>query len=83
MKIFKYPLHVTDQQIVQMPACSKIIHAGLDPTGCPCLWAKVDPDEKNNKDVIVRIVGTGHDVPPNTLHVGSFVQNPFVWHVFI
>lgn len=28
------------------------------------------------------IVGTGHEVPPNTDHVASWAAEPFQWHLF-
>jgi len=81
--IYKYPIQITDEQEIEMPFASKVIHAGLDPQGTPCLWAVVDT-ESSPEPVSVLVVGTGNPMPFHPeRHVGSFVQGPFVWHVFL
>jgi hypothetical protein len=80
--IYKYPIKTTGCQEILMPSGAEPIHAGLDPSGQPCVWAKVDDDRKR-EIVNIYIVGTGNPMPDdNVAHVGSFVQNCFVWHVF-
>ena len=81
--IYKYPIQITDEQEIKMPCDAEVIHAGLDPQGTPCLWAKV---ERNHplEPVSVLVVGTGNPMPFHAeRHVGSFNQGPFVWHVFL
>lgn len=84
--VYKYPIQIADEQEVSMPYDAKVIHVGLDPQGTPCLWAKV---ESNNRPEPVRVlvVGTGGPIPympyHEERHVGSFTQGPFVWHVFL
>jgi len=81
--IYKYPIQITDIQQVEIPLMSKIIHAGLDPKGVPCVWAAVDP-ESELIPVKILVVGTGNPLRSHfDRHVGSFIQGPFVWHVFI
>lgn len=81
--IYKYPIQITDEQEITMPIGAEVIHAGLDPQGMPCLWAKVESDNPT-EDVSVLVVGTGNPIMFHTeRHVGSFVQGPFVWHVFL
>jgi hypothetical protein len=81
--IYKYPIKITDEQEIQMPAHANVLHVGLDPQGTPCLWAMVDT-AKPMEPVSVLVVGTGNPMPFEPLrHVGSFVQGPFVWHVFL
>ena len=62
----------------------KVLHAGLDPQGVPCVWAKVYPCKGIHDKLTLTIVGTGQPLgnAATTNHVGSFVQGPYVWHVF-
>lgn len=80
--IFKYPIEITNIQEVKLPVGFKVIHVGLDPNNTSCIWCEVD----TNKELIrqtVYVVGTGHKLPPDAYHVGSFLQRVFVWHVYI
>lgn len=81
--IFKYPIGITRYQVVNMPAGAKPVHVGYDPQGMPCIWAEVDttqPDENFE----VNVIGTGHEMNQKTpnVHIGTFVQGPYVWHVY-
>ena len=81
--IYKYPIEITDKQEIQMPFGAEVIHAGLDPQGMPCLWATVE-SANSPEPVLVGVVGTGNPMPLHAeRHVGSFVQGPFMWHVFL
>lgn len=81
--IYKYPIKITELQEIEMPEHANVLHVGLDPQGTPCLWAMVDAIESKEL-VSVFVVGTWNPMPFETLrHVGSFVQGPFVWHVFL
>jgi len=81
--IYKYPIQITDEQEIQMPCDANVIHAGLDPQGTPCLWVEVDTAAPT-EPVSVLVVGTGNPMPYVAhTHLGSFVQGPFVWHVFL
>ena len=82
--IHKYPLEITDRQTITIPNGYQIAHIGLDPQGDPCIWAAVNTD-RSRIPIEVFIVGTGNPIPKNieNRHIGSFVQAPFVWHVFL
>jgi len=80
-KIYKYPFDITDVQKIGIPVNHDVVRVGLDPSGTPCIWAKVNPEEIDiEKEVYV--FETGHDIPDQKTHVGSFIQNEFVWHLF-
>jgi len=80
MTIWKFPIEIKDKQIVPMPKGAKIIKAGLDPTGHPCIWAVVDVNKKPvNREIYV--YGTGQEIQREN-HIGSFIDGSFVWHVF-
>jgi len=81
--IYKYPIRIEDEQMIEMPFGAKCIHVGLDPDETPCIWAKVE-STNTPEPVRVFIAGTGHPLPDEPAeHVGSFKQAGFMWHVFI
>ena len=85
-KIYKYPIRITDKQEIPVYKAdgtrSKIVYAGLDPTGQPCIWVEHFPG--NYREAWqVRVIGTGHEIAGALEHVGSFVQDPFAWHVYV
>jgi hypothetical protein len=84
MNIYKYPLEITNFQIVSMPRRAKILsvqeqHSRLN------IWALVDPKEELEPRVI-EIYGTGHEVNQSgTLQFLGTVQEALgalVWHIF-
>lgn len=81
MKIFKYPIEIVDRQVLNLPSHAEILHVGLDPTCTPCIWCRVEPTARPVPTTIL-VHGTGHDVSPVAKHIGSFVTERFVWHVF-
>lgn len=52
-----------------------------DPRGIICVWMEVNTED-HNALVELAVYGTGHKVPYNSEYCGSFMQPPFVWHVF-
>lgn len=81
--IWKFPIKIQEEQTITVPGNPTFLHAGLDPSGQACVWAMVYPgDEKREHKILLR--GTGHPIEvPFGLHLGTFLQGEFVWHVFI
>jgi hypothetical protein len=80
--IWKFPIKITDYQVLTVPINWEPIHVGLDPQGTPCIWAEVD-SEKKTEPCNIYVYGTGHQADIDTqVHIGSLVQGPFVWHVY-
>lgn len=81
--IYKYPLAVTDEQILDMPEGAKVLSVQWQNGGLVA-WALVRPGIEITKRVF-RIFGTGnHMDAPKMKFVGT-VQEPdrgLVWHVF-
>lgn len=68
--------------IVRMPQGAELLSVGLDPQGRQCVWAKVD-QQAPMVSRRIRIYGTGHECNmPTSKFIGTFVEGPFVWHVF-
>lgn len=79
--IWKFPFQVAGSFTVDMPADAEILAVQLQGV-VPCMWALVDTDLPVMTETFL-IVGTGHRAPDEgAVHVGTFQQGPFVWHVF-
>jgi len=81
--IHKYPIKITGYQKIMVPRDAKVIHAGLDPQGFPCIWATVNT-QNEPEAVVILVYGTGWDIDYKlSKHVSSFMQEKFMWHVFV
>lgn len=84
--VYKYPIRIVDVQIIKIHKCKtrhpELLKVGLDPSGNPCIWARVDPDELQTYPLPIYITGTGHSVPEYYEYFDSFNQGELVWHVF-
>jgi len=81
MKVFKYSLHLTERQTIEMPANANILHV-KEQNGNLCIWAEVDTHDTNGSRTF-RIVGTGHDVPScRAKYIGTCFMGSFVWHIY-
>lgn len=71
---------------IGVPA-SLLLPAGAEPIafsaqhGHLYMWARVHPAVHEEWWHYI-VVGTGHDVPPGVRHVGSWVSDDYVWHLF-
>lgn len=93
-RIFKYPLTVTGQQVIGVPAGATLlaVHAQK---GVPCLWAMVDDAldcARSMERLTIMIVGTGHEFDLPGAHpgeargfLGTFLlhDGAFVGHAFL
>lgn len=82
VKIFKYPLEITDKQTINLPHDSHVLSVQFQ-NDVLCLWAAVNTDVETQPYRVI-IVGTGHEVSRLTLHLhlATVQQNQMVWHVF-
>ncbi len=82
-EIWKFPLEITDRQIVSMPRMHDFLTVQLQ-NGKPVLWAIVQP-KSDREEVRIYCVGTGngesvlYDCPR---YLGTVQITPFVWHYF-
>lgn len=84
MKIYKYPLEVTDRQTVYLPYNYKILTAQLQ-FGVLQMWALVDELENLSVPVTIAIYGTGNPMPDEPGEYISTFQlrdGALVFHVF-
>ena len=86
--IWKYPLEITNAQIIKMPKGAKILSVQIQ-NKKPCIWVMVDPDNDLLPKTLYSI-GTGFNVDDEidndieTRYIGTYqVQGgSFVFHVF-
>lgn len=84
--IWKYPLKITDRQILNIPRGAQFLSV-IEQDGTLMLYALVDPDFiEKQYEVLIR--GTGNPIDEAYLRFCDFigtVQMPdgFVWHIFV
>ena len=80
--VWKFPLRVTEVQVVTMPRAAKILSVAMQ-HGVPTLWAWVDPHAPT-EERLIGLVGTGHlaPYPDEADYLGTVFDGPLVWHVF-
>ncbi len=81
--IWKFPLKTVDEQVVEMPLGAEILSVQTQ-FEQPCIWAMVDPANKDVKRVF-HIFGTGHHiVEADRRFIGTYQlkSGSFVFHLF-
>lgn len=84
MRIWKFPLEVTDRQELRLPVASKILTVQTQ-RGVPCLWALVNEETAANSLRKIAIYGTGNPLPDNPgEYIATFQMHggDLVFHVF-
>jgi len=85
MKIFKYPLEITDHSELLLPAGAKILSV-IEQDENIVLYAMVDPTMEYNKSRKIRIVGTGHEIDDlmgfTFLGTVSLIGGKLIFHIF-
>jgi len=49
--------------------------------GIPAIWLEVETDQPREEREFI-VVGTGHKIPSEYAHIGSFKSDPYVWHIY-
>jgi len=86
MIIWKFQLAVIDSQILSLPRGATILTVQMQCDDLQ-LWALCDADS-TVEDRIIRIIGTGHSIPPNESerlrYINTFQMGggSLVFHVF-
>jgi len=83
MKIWKYHASLGDLRFVEMPKGSRILTVQMQGLSL-CLWALVDPTEKEREVHTIATFGTGHDLPKNPGQYLATVQPTpdLAFHIF-
>lgn len=80
--IWKFPLAITEHQWISMPEGAEPIVVAMQ-DGALCLWAIVRDDAPREQRAF-RVVVTGGPAPwiLKTQHIGTVIDDGFVWHIF-
>ena len=84
MKIFKYPLAITDKQELYLPPSSTLLSA-REQNDNLCVWALVDDIPESADLYEVYVIGTGNlmELPSNATYLDTVVMSyGLVWHIF-
>jgi hypothetical protein len=84
IRIWKWPLEITDRQVISMPAGSRLLAVQMQ-SGFPQIWALCDADAPRVEKEIA-IYGTGNPIPGDPgAYIGTFQTNggTLVWHAFV
>ena len=81
LTIWKFPLDITDKQMVEMPRGARLLCVQMQ-YSTPCIWALVSPDgERQTRRIITRC--TGHRIDEEVGdYIGTYQTGPLVFHVF-
>lgn len=81
-QIWKFQFDLSESLTIMMPKQAQIIKVE-NQNGFPCIWAIVDTNAPKQERRFM-VVWTGHpfDYGHDVFHVGTFVQEQFVWHLF-
>jgi hypothetical protein len=86
--IYKYPFSASSG-VLEVPFGDddQVVLTGTDPaTGnAITVWVQHDsiPIPGSHRSRMFQVFGTGHIIPVvGWVHVGSFINTPFVWHIF-
>ena len=86
MRIWKYPLEVTDRQRIDTPPGAKLLTVQIQGDK-PCLWALVDErfpgDQRDTR--YIAIYGTGNplpELPGNYIATFQMMHGAAVFHAF-
>ena len=81
MRIWKFPLVITDRQVVSVPVGAQMLDVQMQ-GDTPCLWAMCREASEPQPRTIA-IYGTGNPLPATPgRYIATFQESAFVWHVF-
>lgn len=80
--IFKYVLRFDQDTIIALPHGARPVHLAVQ-DDVPQLWIRhATPQEDSpTGDQAFCVVATGQPFPDSATHVGTFLSDPYVWHV--
>lgn len=81
--IWKYHPTIEDVVTFIVPPQTKLISAGVDPSGDLCVWMEVaQPEFPKIAKIVCGVFGTGQNVPDDMIFLNTVLMTPFVWHVY-
>lgn len=65
---------------VETFAVGEFLHVEMQ-GAAPCIWVEVDTDSAPAVEYL-QVVGTGHEVPVGGVYLGTWLDGPYVWHLY-
>jgi len=84
MRIWKFPLEVTDHQTILMPPRAQLLTVQWQNSIC-CVWALCDQTDESRERRHIAIYGTGNPIPDNPGgYIATFqmYDGALVFHAF-
>ena len=89
--IYKYPVNINrcgGLEKISIPRSADIISFDRDCYGEYCIWAIVDKEEIEKREIVVAAIGTGWDLSffdnfEKVEFIKTIQEPPFIWHIFI
>lgn len=79
--IWKFAVPIDDELQIKLPSGAEVLCVQLQ-GGVPTIWAIVNPRAKPELRTFY-VCGTGNPIPERPMrYLGTFQQQPFVWHLF-
>ena len=78
--VWKFSFEIKDTIKIKLPAFAEILHVETQ-GNFPAMWCLVD-DEAEYVEKTFYLRGTGHEVEKNLVHISTWIDGPFVWHLF-
>ena len=79
--IWKYKILRPGPQMLSLPVGATPVYFGMQVL--PTLWCEVDIDDGAEREYrTFEIVGTGREIPPNAVYVGTCFDGRYVWHLY-
>lgn len=72
---------IKDAFALQLPAGWKPLMVAMQGS-TPRLWVELDTDDEELWEHHFQVFGTGHDLPGFGSHIGSWIDGPYVWHLY-
>jgi hypothetical protein len=76
--VWKYPIGFAGD--LTMPEGARPLHVAVQRDTIQ-MWALVDTERPTVRRTFLAC-GTGHDIPANSVYIGTALMGQFVWHVF-
>lgn len=87
-ELFNLGVFGSDRTRHELPILAKPLHVALVGGRKIMGWFEVPVDSDKlarprTHEVEFIIVGTGHEVPDNGVHLGTVIEHEFVWHMYM
>jgi hypothetical protein len=74
--VYKYS--VASGASIEFPQEAKVVHVENF-----FVWIELNPEAEKNTVMNFEIFGTGHTIPDEACHFGTFLEGAFVWHLYV